>query len=155
MISREEFEREFARLISAADGAVDNAGCVACTDCERCVESTFCSRSRGLLRCHYCVDSERLSASTHCRGCVDLHGCTHCESSERCSQSSYLVRCVDCTNCTYCFGCVGLTGKDFHILNKPYPRSEYFAIVGKLAAQVSSSVAGRSRVTSSASARAR
>ncbi len=132
----QEFEAEFRRLLAASDGEVDNTGCVSCTDCERCVESTFCVRSKGLLRCHYCVDSERLSASTHCRSSKDLHGCTHCEASERCSKSSYLVRSVDCSNCTYCFGCVGLTGKDFHILNQPYPRGEYFALTAKLSAAV-------------------
>jgi hypothetical protein len=47
-------------------------------------------------------------------------------------QSSYLVRCFDCTSSSYCYGCVGLVGKDFHILNEPYSRSEYFAITAKL-----------------------
>lgn len=140
MITPEEFETRFRQLKQAAEGDAaaqkGNTSCVACVDCERCVESTFCSRSRGLLKCHYCVDSERLSSCTHCRDSVDLHACTHCEACERCSQSSYLVRSVDCTNCTYCFGCVGLTGKDFHILNQPHSRSEYFAIVAKLAKSV-------------------
>ena len=51
---------------------------------------------------------------------------------DRCAQSSYLVKSVDCTGCTYCFGCVGLNKKDFHILNKPYDRSTYFAITSRL-----------------------
>jgi hypothetical protein len=32
----------------------------------------------------------------------------------------------------YCFGCAGLSGKEFHILNEPYPKSEYFIITQKL-----------------------
>jgi hypothetical protein len=39
---------------------------------------------------------------------------------------------VDCSGCTYCFGCVGLSRKDFHILNQPYDRSTYFKITSKL-----------------------
>ena len=41
-------------------------------------------------------------------------------------------RCIDCNGCTYCFGCVGLSKKDFHILNEPYERQEYFAKVSEL-----------------------
>ena len=62
--------------------------------------------------------------------------CSHCVASERCAQSSYLVRSVDCTGCTYCFGCVGLVRKDFHILNKPYDRSAYFALTARLAREL-------------------
>jgi hypothetical protein len=36
------------------------------------------------------------------------------------------VRCVGLSGCTYCFGCVGLSKKDFHILNEPYERQVYF-----------------------------
>ncbi len=127
-----EFEAQLRRLIQTATEGRENAGCVACTQCEGCVECTFSSRSKGLLRCHYCVECERCVGSTHCRASRDLFSCTHCEGSERCVQSSYLSRCFDCTSCTYCFGCVGLVGKDFHILNQPYTRSEYFALTAKL-----------------------
>lgn len=41
---------------------------------------------------------------------------------------SYLVRCAAMAQCTYCFGCVGLSHKDYHILNQPYDRSAYFAL---------------------------
>jgi hypothetical protein len=36
------------------------------------------------------------------------------------------------THCTYCLGCVGLSHKDFHILNQPYDRSTYFEISRRL-----------------------
>lgn len=142
-ITADEFEAQFQKLQQAAAGNKENSGSVSCTDCERCVDSTFCSRSKSLLRCHYCVDCERLSNSTHCRSSADLQSCTHCEACQRCSQSSYLVRAIDCTNCSYCFGCVGLTGKDFHILNRPYPRGEYFALVAKLGKAAAQSARAR------------
>jgi hypothetical protein len=57
-------------------------------------------------------------------------------ASERCTQSAYLVKCVGLAACSYCFGCVGLSHKDFHILNEPYDRKTYFAITTKLAEQL-------------------
>ena len=45
---------------------------------------------------------------------------------------AYLVKCIGCNNCSYCFGCVGLSKKDFHILNQPYDKQTYFAIIAKL-----------------------
>jgi hypothetical protein len=62
-------------------------------------------------------------------GCL---ACSHCERCERCISSAYLVRCIGCSGCTYCFGCVGLSKKDFHILNEPYERQEYFEKVAEL-----------------------
>ena len=56
-------------------------------------------------------------------------GCPACERSAR---SSYLVRSIECSDCTYCFGCVGLSKKDFHLLNQPYDRRTYFALTQKL-----------------------
>jgi hypothetical protein len=43
---------------------------------------------------------------------------------------------VACADCTYCFGCVGLVKKEFHILNVPYPRTQYFEIVKRLTAEL-------------------
>jgi hypothetical protein len=46
------------------------------------------------------------------------------------------VRCVAVSRATYCFGCVGISNKDFHILNEPYPRAAYFEITRRLAAEL-------------------
>ena len=35
-------------------------------------------------------------------------------------------------DCTYCFGCVGLSKKDFHILNVGFSRQEYFELTKRL-----------------------
>jgi hypothetical protein len=43
---------------------------------------------------------------------------------------------VALAGCTYCFGCVGLSGVDFRILNEPYERDEYFAITQRLAREL-------------------
>ncbi len=131
-MNRAEFEAAFAELQRERTGAVENTGCIACTACERCVDCTFCKGSQSLVRCHYCTDSKGLFDCTHCHRSSDLLNCNHCVASERCTRSSYVVRSVDCDGCTYCFGCVGLSKKEFHILNKPYDKSSYFALTGKL-----------------------
>ena len=135
-MQRDDFLRAFAALARDHEAQADNLQCVECYDCERCRASTFCRRSRGLIRCHYCVDSLRLVDCTHCHGSSDLTSCSHLSHCRGCSQSAYLERCVDCSDCRYCYGCVGLTGREFHILNEPYERSVYFATVAQLNRQL-------------------
>ena len=135
-MNRAEFDAELRRLLQDHETRTANERCVECVGCERCVDCTFCRGSKALARCHYCVDSQRCSDSTHCRASRDLIACSHCVASERCAQSSYLMRSVDCAGCTYCFGCVGLFRKDFHVLNKPYDRSAYFALTARLAREL-------------------
>ncbi|HEY0713026.1 MAG TPA: hypothetical protein VGF45_10155, partial [Polyangia bacterium] len=69
---------------------------------------------------------------THCVDSVACHDCTHCERSEGCRGSAYLVQCYSCSDCTYCYGCVGLSKKEFHILNVGYDRKTYFAMIKQL-----------------------
>ena len=131
-----EFEARLQKLVRARSTSVENPGCLGCDACEKCVDCTFCKNGRSLTRCHYFVDCERCFSSLHCRASRDLVSCNHCEGCERCTASSYLTRCFDCAQCAYCFGCVGLVGKEFCILNEPYSRSDYFAMMKKLARAV-------------------
>lgn len=127
-----DFEARLRALITAHAEGTGNTGCLACTRCERCTDSTFLEDCRSVARSHYCKrcsDCAECSHSVACSGCV---GCSHCESCERCTQCAYVVRSVACSGCTYCFGCVGLVKKDFHILNEPYDRQEWFAKVAEL-----------------------
>jgi hypothetical protein len=62
--------------------------------------------------------------------------CQHCVESERCVASAYLVQSIGCTRCTYLFGCVGLSERDFCILNEPYDRASYFALASRLAKEL-------------------
>jgi hypothetical protein len=135
-ITRAEFEAELRKLVQSQEQKSENERCVECTGCERCADCTFCKGSKALIRCHYCVDTQRSTDCTHCRASRDLLACNHCTACDRCAQCSYLVKSVDCTGCTYCFGCVGLSRKDFHILNRPYDRSTYFALTQRLAREL-------------------
>ncbi len=126
------FEERWRALLRAHERRADNVGCVQCTDCQACQHSTFCVDGRGLTRCHYCTRCERCVDCSHCTDCRELSGCKHLVDCERCAQCSYCTRSVELVGCTYCYGCVGLVGKDFHILNQPFTREEYFAMVRAL-----------------------
>jgi hypothetical protein len=84
------------------------------------------------VRSHFCVRCSLCTDCSHCRGSRSLIGCQHCVDCDGCSSSSYLVRCQALTDCTYCFGCVGLSRRDFHVLNEPYGRKEYFEVTKRL-----------------------
>ena len=127
-----EFETRLRELLRREVAVTENAQSIECHGCEKCVLCTFCRDSKSLLRCHYCTASSECSDCSHCRSCKACLGCSHCVASERCTQSAYLVRCAALSGCSYCLGCVGLSNKDFHILNEPYDRSTYFALTNKL-----------------------
>src|SRR5260370_31062170 len=161
-LSGAECEAWMGKLL--AGGGTDNrsVGCIACERCGRCSECTFCTGSAGLARCHYCAQCHDCTDCAHCRGCRFCLGCQHCIDCERCMGSAYLVRSVGCSGCNYCFGCVGLSRRDFFILNKPYDPAPHFATLAPLARELrivtpsgpsaNASVAPDSRVQESATA---
>ena len=116
-MTRTEFQAELQRLRREAGVTEANAGSFRSDDCRGCLRCMFCS---GCTNCYRC---------THCTGCEATTGSSHCL---RCTGSAYLVQCASCSDCTYCTGCVGLARKEFHILNQPYSRTEYFALIKTL-----------------------
>jgi hypothetical protein len=132
VMSRRTFEAELEKLLRAWARDDSNPGSVQCQRCRRCTSCMFCVDCE---ECYRCTHSQGCRASTHLTHCVDCtgcHDCAYCIQSENCTRSSYLVLSRGCSECTYCFGCVGLAGKDFHVLNVKYTRSEYFRIVASL-----------------------
>jgi hypothetical protein len=125
-MTRTEFAAELERLRRTEGPPSDNPASYRTEGCERCISCTFCQSCTDCYRCTHCVGCSSTTGSKHCVRCTRCHDCSHCEDSEDCTGSNYLVECLSCTDCTYCLGCVGLTKKEFHILNVPYPRSEYF-----------------------------
>lgn len=135
LITASGFRNRLASLLleaSAEDHLTENLACVQCSGCSGCNRSTFCRDSQSLLRCHYCVACTRCSDCTHCRDSVSLTNCKHSRGSSDCSNCAYVFHSTRLVGCTYCFGCVGLSGVDFFILNEPYKQSEYFELVRHL-----------------------
>jgi hypothetical protein len=126
-----QFERELADLLGSLKSGANEA-CVECSDCSSCIRSTFCRNSQQLVGCHYCVKCSHCTDCSHCHASTRLVGCHHCVASNDCTSSRYVVRSSGLSNCVYCFGCVGLSGREFHILNRPHSRKDYFEITGRL-----------------------
>jgi hypothetical protein len=121
-MERAEFESRLAELIATHAKTTVNVHRTACEACERCSES-FCKKSSGLVRCHDCVEAHDCADSSHLLRCRACRSASHCTDCERCTLR----------RCTSAFGCVGLTDKDFHILNESHDRQEYFEITARLA----------------------
>jgi hypothetical protein len=129
-----EFERQFATLTEHAAAGVENPGSYKSTDCERCFDCMFTTSSTGCYQCTYCSDCTACTNCTHCKGCSDCHSSTYCVRSRLLAGCSYVLMSRECYDCVFCFGCVGLVKKEFHILNQPFRRDEYFRIVKDLKA---------------------
>jgi hypothetical protein len=131
-----EFKRGLAKLERMFSTDPINVECHNVVNCNGCSRSVFCSDCDNCYRCSHCVECSGSSNLTHCHRCGDCHNCSNCHECTSCISSAYLVYCRDLRECNYCFGCVGLSRKEFHILNEPYPRSEYFALTDKLGQQL-------------------
>lgn len=127
-MKRSEFEAAYASLLAHATKDAANVDCYACDGCQGCQQCTFCRDTKGATRCHYMVGSTDCLDCSHCQRCVGCKGCSQCVDCKNCSESAYLVMCQQVSNSNYCFGCVGLRGKEFHILNEPYDRKAYFEL---------------------------
>jgi hypothetical protein len=131
-LGRREFLDRFGKLGKEFSSDAGNPGSYACEGCERCANCMFCKECVGCYQCTHCTRCESCNNCSHCVDSKNCHGCAYCVQSENCAQSAYLVLCRNLSDCNYCFGCVGLAKKDFHILNVPFVRTEYFQIVNKL-----------------------
>lgn len=135
-LGRREFLERLAGLVRAAGSDAANPGSYGCTDCERCADCMFCKGCDGCHQCTHCTRCELCNNCSHCVDSKNCHACAYCLKSENCSASAYLVMSQNLADCTYCFGCVGLSRKDFHILNVPFGRTEYFAITKRLRSEL-------------------
>jgi hypothetical protein len=134
-VTNEELHSNLQSLL-AGFGDTGAIGCVSSTNLVASVRCMFCSdctRSYHLTHCTKCEDSSYLTQCTGCKECFDCAYCIDCDHSTKCN---YAILCSRCNECDYCFACVGLAGKEFHILNKPYSRSEYFRITAELRSQL-------------------
>ncbi len=127
-----EFQKRLEKLRHAFDTDPVNTKGHNLKDCTRCTNCVFCEDCDRCYRCSYsrgCSNSTNLTNCLSCSGCHHLSNSVECES---CTNSAFVYMSRDLTECNYCFGCVGLSRKDFHILNERHDRSSYFKIVTQL-----------------------
>ena len=125
-LDKSSFESELRDLQNRLGKTEANPGSYKCSGCKRCYGCMFTTDSVDCFGCTHCSDCERCSGCTHCRRCEGCHDSSYCVDSSNCSNSSYLVKSQNCSDCVFCFGCVGLVGEEFCILNKKFSRKEYF-----------------------------
>ena len=77
-------------------------------------EITFADTNELCYECFSITGGYNVNFSNYTRNCKD---CGYCEL---------------CFSCRDCFGCVGLQNKQYYILNKPYPKEEYFKKVREI-----------------------
>ena len=135
--NRTEFERALEAILKSAGAGTDNPGSYKSTGCERCYDCMFTTDSEQCYQCTYCKNCQKCTNCTHCHACTDTHVSNYCQHSHRLAGCSYVILSHDCYDCVFCFGCVGLVKKEFHILNQPFRRDEYFRIVKDLKAAFS------------------
>ena len=131
-----EFLAEYQRLLREHAAADANLRCYQIENCIACVDCVFCTGCERCVRTRYCTGCHDSFDLTQCSECVCCYQSTFCDGCQHCAHSNFLVSCTDCIGCDYCFGCVGLENKDFHILNRPYPRKRYFALLKQLKEQI-------------------
>ena len=131
-MNKRDFVEAYAKLQKGFATDDTNPMSYGCVGSRRCAGCMFCKDCEGCYRCSHCISCIECSNCVHCLQCESCHSSQHCVQSKLCTGSAYLYLCQNLSDCTYCFGCVGLAKKDFHILNEPYPRAQYFEIVKKL-----------------------
>lgn len=128
--------REFKKALTALEKAFDNdpvnVNSHNVADCTRCTNCVFCRTCDRCYKCSYCTDCDSSTNLTHCIGCASCHHLANSVQCVSCTNSAFLIMSRDMSECNYCFGCVGLTRKDFHILNERYDRSTYFKTIKEL-----------------------
>jgi len=95
----------------------------------------------GSENCFYVSD---VQSSLNCLDCLGIQNCQLCYECIRCINCydiKYSLRChtcresmflSDCRSCSNCIGCVNLTNKQYHILNKEVSKEEFEAKVKEL-----------------------
>jgi hypothetical protein len=136
-LDKRGFLEQLARLTQGKAAEPDNVGSYECKSCVRCTTCMFCNECNTCYACTHCTRCELCNNCSHCSDSKSLQNCAYCVSSENCSHSAYLSFCKNLSDCTYCFGCVGLSKKDFHILNQPFSRQDYFELTKKLKTEIS------------------
>lgn len=120
------------------------------THTENCDYGNHVHYSKDLYCCFDTVHSENcgyLYDCQYCKNCYDLTYCFKCEFTYQANDSARLYNChhmdycSDCYDSGFCFncfdsdhlfGCVSLTRKRHHFLNRPYPRKEWQRLVEKV-----------------------
>ncbi|MBI2021146.1 hypothetical protein HYS99_01375 [Candidatus Giovannonibacteria bacterium] len=106
-----------------SDDAWDSKNCYLCRSLLNCEDLSYAYRAfgcRNSIDLTYCFDTEFSYDCTHCMKCYKVR---HSFDARNSIDSMFLY---DCRNVQNCFMCWNLRNKQYHILNQPYSREDYF-----------------------------
>ena len=131
-LNKSGFVRALSALRAEHDSAKKSTGSYKSEQSVRCFDCMFTTSSKDCYRCTYCTACSDCAECTHCSDCSNTYASSYCVSSDHCTKSSYLIMSSHCHESVFCFGCVGLVKKEFHILNRPFKKDEYFKLIKQL-----------------------
>ncbi len=117
----------------SGDHIVQSKNARSCFDVKRTEDSRYCIRL---------IDAKDAYDSNYCEYlelCCDYLGfwkVQRTKFSNTCGEGSDLTYCDFCSGSSNVFGCVGLRGKQYCVLNKQYTKEEYEVLVKKIIAQM-------------------
>lgn len=118
---------------STGDYVLNSKNAHECFDVVECQDAAYlseCKKVKDSLDIFVLEDAEL------CYECSSNHVLNNCNFCFMCMYSSNLEYCELVSNSKDCFGCVGLNHKEYHILNRPYSREEYFKRVAEIKNQI-------------------
>lgn len=130
---KKKVPRKYAELIDTenclGDYILHSKNAYQCFDVVECEDIGYCVESKKLKDCW---DIFVLEESQLCYDCSSNHILTNCNFCFMCVSSTDLEYCELVFNSKFCFGCVSLNHKEYHLLNQPYPRNDYFKKVREI-----------------------
>lgn len=112
-----------------------------CKGCIQCFDAFYCED------CLYAIEvnsDKNCCDISVCFGTEESYSCVQCPRGYNCKFLVHSDDCSDCEFCAYskslknCFGCTYLMQKEYHILNKPYSKEEYFEKVEEIKKELQS-----------------
>ena len=131
-LDKRAFQKALEQLRATYGASPANEGSYQSDTSVRCQGCMFTTASEDCFQCTYCDACVECSDCTHCTRTTQSTGSSYCVDAHHCVRCSYVVLSQHCYECVFCFGCVGLSKKEFHILNVPFKRKVYFELVAEL-----------------------
>ena len=112
--------------------------------CKNCFQ---CYSSNNVENLRYCFEADNSGRGIGCKDCMDSFGFGGCELNYEIQAQAYGYHNIvnnfsydmgesmyvdNCHNSQNCFGCIGIKGKEYCILNKQYSKSDYEELVPKI-----------------------
>lgn len=111
--------------------------CYLCRSGIYCENTSYAYRASGLKDCVDITYSFDLEQSYDCLYCFKCYKLKYAFNSRDCIDSVFLY---DCRNVQNCFMCWNLRNKQYHILNKPYSKDDYFQKLKEFDTRTSSTI---------------